>query len=232
VIEEFEYHIDGPQKGQRKKPGPSLVITTQVCEMSLDISADLMVTAECPLPSLVQRLGRLNRYATGDDPWPCLVYPFEGDPYNEKPEQIQTRGDYRVGMAATRDLVRDLAGKPCSQRNLADRLDRMTESEEFKDYSAWLDDGWLTEPAQLRDADGGITLIREEDLHEIEQELGAEYAKPTKWTSGNLVPWTIPMLYRRGFQPTRRAGGYLVAAKGRVAYTIEEGATWAKDEQV
>jgi CRISPR-associated endonuclease/helicase Cas3 len=232
VIDEFAYHTEGPLKGQRVKPGASLIFATQVCEMSLDISADLMATAECPLPSLVQRLGRLNRYATADDPWPCLIYPFEGEPYNEKPELIQIRGDFRAGMAATRKAVRELAGQPCSQRDLANRLNEMTEAEEFEDYSAWLDDGWLTEPAQLRDADGGITLIREEDLEEIERELGPEYAKPSKWTSGRLVPWTIPMLYRRGFHPVRRAGGYPVAAAGTVAYTVEGGATWAKDEQI
>lgn len=231
VIEEFEYHTEESQKGKRKQPGGCLVIATQVCEMSLDISADLMVTAECPLPSLVQRLGRLNRYATADDPWRCLVYPFVGEPYNEKPELIQIRGDFRAAMVAARDAVRTLAGQPCSQRELAERLKDMAEAEEFEDYSAWLDDGWLTEPAQLRDADSGITLIREEDLDDIEQELGPEHAKPSKWTSGNLVPWTIPMLYRRGFQPVRRAGGYPVAARGVVEYTIEEGATWANDPQ-
>ncbi len=103
VIPEFEYFTEGQKKGQRVKPGAGLVIATQVCEMSLDISADLLVTAVCPLPSLVQRLGRLNRYAVGDDPWPCLIYAFEGDPYNEKPEWIQTRGDFRVAMAAAQD---------------------------------------------------------------------------------------------------------------------------------
>lgn len=227
VIEEFEYYTDGPQKAQRKKPGPSLVIATQVCEMSLDISADLMVTAECPLPSLVQRLGRLNRYAAGDEPWPCLVYPFVGEPYNEKPELIQTRGDFRTSMAAARRAARELGGLPCSQRGLADRLNEMTDAEEFDDYSAWLDDGWLTEPAQLRGTDGAITLIREEDLKEIEAELGPENAKPSKWTSANLVPWTIPMLYRGGFQLVRRIGGYPVAPVGTVLYSEKEGAEWA-----
>lgn len=230
VIGEFEYYTEGPLKGQRKKPWASLVIATQVCEMSLDISADLMVTAECPLPSLVQRLGRLNRYATGDDPWPCLINPFQGDPYNEKPELIQTRGDCRAAMTAAREAVRELAGQPCSQRDLAQRLDKMTDAQQFETYSAWLDDGWLTEPAQLRDGDNGITLIREEDLEEIEKELGPEHAKPSKWTASRLVPWTIPMLYRRGFQAVKRIGGYPVAASGDVSYSEAEGATWAKNE--
>jgi CRISPR-associated endonuclease/helicase Cas3 len=231
VVAEFEYHLEADKKGRRVKPGASLVFATQVCEMSLDISADLLVTAECPLPSLVQRLGRLNRYAAGDDPWPCFVYPFQGDPYNEKPELIQTRGDYRAKMMAARDAVRDFAGRPCRQSDLAKRLDKMADVEQFEKYSAWLDDGWLTEPAQLRDGDGSVTLIREEDLAEIEDELGPERAKPSKWTSRSLVPWTIPMLSRREFWTEHRAGGYPVAPNGTVAYSMKEGATWQTNKK-
>jgi CRISPR-associated endonuclease/helicase Cas3 len=225
VIRKFGYDRTTPKPWPRMEPSPLLAITTQVCEMSLDISADLMVTAECPLPALVQRLGRLNRYACGDDPWTCLVYPFQGDPYNEKLELINTRGDFRAVMGAARAAVNELGGEPCSQRDLAVRLDNVNDAEKYKEYSAWLDDGWLTEPAPLRDGDS-ITLIREEDLDEIADKLGPEHNKPSKWTSRSLVSWTIPMLHTRDFEPVRRAGGYPVVANGTVTYTREEGATW------
>jgi CRISPR-associated endonuclease/helicase Cas3 len=227
VLDEFAYHHEGPQMGQRKKPRGALVIATQICEMSLDISADLLVTAECPLPSLIQRLGRLNRYASSDDAWPCLIYPFQGDPYNERPEWIQLRGDYRAGMAATRKAAKELATTPCSQQELADRLKQMDEYEEFEKYSAWLDDGWLTEPGQLRDGDSSLTVIRQEDLKEIQDKLGSRNAKPSNWTTARLVPWTIPMLMQRGFQPVDRIGGYPVAAEGTITYRRREGASWA-----
>src|SRR5205814_535802 len=124
-----------------RRPGPVLAITTQVCEMSLDISAGLLITAECPLPALVQRLGRLNRFAKKDDPWPCLVYPFLGLPYNEKPERADLDGDYRASMKATRDAVHELAGRPCSQRKLSERLEQISDNEEPETSSAWFDDG-------------------------------------------------------------------------------------------
>lgn len=227
VLAEFQYAKTKNARCQRINPHGSLVIATQVCEMSLDISADLMVTAECPLPSFVQRLGRLNRYAAADDPWPCLVYPFSGDPYNENPDSAQTRGDYRVEMAAMRNAVREFGGKACCQRDLAQRLDTMAGREEFKTYAAWLDDGWVTEPAQLRDGDAGITLIRDEDLGDIEQKLGPEHATPSQWTFKSLVPWTIPMRNRRAIRYEKRAGGYLVAPAGAVNYCNRLGATWA-----
>ena len=39
----------------------AVAVTTQVCEMSLDIDADLLITEECPITSLIQRTGRCNR---------------------------------------------------------------------------------------------------------------------------------------------------------------------------
>ncbi|MEM1725234.1 MAG: CRISPR-associated helicase Cas3' [Thermoplasmata archaeon] len=39
-----------------------ILISTQVAEVSLDISFDLLITELAPIPSLVQRFGRVNRY--------------------------------------------------------------------------------------------------------------------------------------------------------------------------
>ena len=205
----------------------ALAVTTQVCEMSLDISANLLVTAECPLPSLVQRLGRLNRYAAADDPWPCLVYPFSGDPYNEDPKYASARGDYRDDMAAARSAVAELAERPCSQQDLAARLDSLFVAEEFEEGAAWLDAGWVTVPAPVRESDASVTVIREEDLTEIEKALGQEHSKPPKWTFQALVPWSIPMNSPGRLKTNRLpAGGYPVATEGTIAYCEKEGAVW------
>ena len=65
----------------------ALLVSTQVAEMSLDLSADLLVTDIAPVPALIQRMGRLNRRATPDDPGepkPALICPLpniKGDAY-------------------------------------------------------------------------------------------------------------------------------------------------------
>jgi CRISPR-associated endonuclease/helicase Cas3 len=67
----------------------ALGVTTQVCEMSLDIDVDLLVTEECPVSSLVQRMGRCNRNRNArslNDSGHVIVYPPENNdilPYDK-----------------------------------------------------------------------------------------------------------------------------------------------------
>src|SRR5690606_19433158 len=58
--------------GAFAQPGAVLATTTQVAEMSLDLSADLLVTELAPVAAMIQRLGRLNRRAAPARPGaPC-----------------------------------------------------------------------------------------------------------------------------------------------------------------
>jgi CRISPR-associated endonuclease/helicase Cas3 len=41
-----------------------ILVATQVAEVSLDISYDILITELAPIPSLIQRFGRVNRYGT------------------------------------------------------------------------------------------------------------------------------------------------------------------------
>ena len=50
------------------KPGPCFVVSTQVVEVSLDISFDRMLTEAAPLDALIQRFGRVNRRRPAQPP--------------------------------------------------------------------------------------------------------------------------------------------------------------------
>lgn len=93
-------------------PGPALGVTTQVCEMSLDIDVDLLVTEECPVTALVQRMGRCNRKqaprplgAAGD----VLVYkPEDAAPYLKKSGSDPLAGlEQFLNLVDGRDLSQD-----------------------------------------------------------------------------------------------------------------------------
>jgi CRISPR-associated endonuclease/helicase Cas3 len=94
----------------------AVAVTTQVCEMSLDIDADLLVLEECPITSFIQRMGRCRR---GRDelnkgPGEVLVYkPAE--------EKVYTN-DHLAGLP---DFLKFLIGKDVvSQTDLEAGLDQ------------------------------------------------------------------------------------------------------------
>ncbi|MDR3635105.1 MAG: CRISPR-associated helicase Cas3' [Isosphaeraceae bacterium] len=57
----WHQRVVGAFGGEYKNRRPVLAVTTQVCEMSLDLDADLLVTEHAPASSLVQRMGRCCR---------------------------------------------------------------------------------------------------------------------------------------------------------------------------
>lgn len=70
-------------RGERK---PFVLVTTQVIEVSLDISADCMFTEIAPLDALAQRGGRVNRGGETPDGL-LIVYPVD-DPRPYDPERL------------------------------------------------------------------------------------------------------------------------------------------------
>jgi len=73
---------------REKKKRPLIVVSTQVIEISLDISCDVMYTELAPIDSLGQRAGRLNRQGTSwkvdDHKFLMRIFlPENNLPYNE-----------------------------------------------------------------------------------------------------------------------------------------------------
>lgn len=62
VLIHGDYAYKDRAKKEREIDGANILISTQVAEVSLDISFDHLITELAPIPSLVQRFGRVNRY--------------------------------------------------------------------------------------------------------------------------------------------------------------------------
>jgi CRISPR-associated endonuclease/helicase Cas3 len=124
---------------------PAVAVTTQVCEMSLDLDADVLITETAPPPSLVQRFGRANRHRVRGDDFRArlLVYAPDGPaPY--------TREDIQAGER----FLAALGAGNVSQRHLAAALEQHALPEPAADGSArFLDAGYYAVPGALRDSD-------------------------------------------------------------------------------
>lgn len=134
---------------------PVLAIATQVAEMSLDLSATLLISQIAEPPALIQRLGRLNRKYCGHalDAW------FYLDP-KDKPyssDQLQQG----------RDLIDSFLGTEVNQDDLAQWLEQQPNLDfKPKKQSVWLDGEWRTYPASLRE--GGVTITCLMEHHQSE----------------------------------------------------------------
>lgn len=203
----------------RFRPGASggglLAVTTQVCEVSLDISADLLVTELADVPALIQRLGRLNRWATAesnDGPKSALVVqPPDPSPYDGH------------ALDTARRWLTAVRGRPVSQGDLAAALQDVDPGRMSRRvHAAWLDDAWGLEPAPLREPGATVPVIRAEDLP-------ACLDAGERVHIGALVEATIPMLWgpvAREAAGWRIVRGVLVAPEGRIDYSPQWGAKW------
>jgi CRISPR-associated endonuclease/helicase Cas3 len=123
----------------------TIAVTTQVCEMSLDLDADVLITEVAPVPSLVQRFGRANRHlAKGSD--------FRARLYTYKPESSSPYTQEEIHVAAA--FLADMGTGDVSQRRMAELLEAHSIREPQADGSArFLDGGYFATPGVFRDAD-------------------------------------------------------------------------------
>lgn len=183
-----------------------LVMSTQVAEMSLDISADLLITDLAPVPALIQRLGRLNRYSRAEDPKPpktaCVLPVDSAMPY-------ETWDPVESGQWLSK-----LTNRDSSQADLVAAWESGAEAMR-EGASAWFEGGFHTMPNVLRSASPGVVVMRAEDL--------AEYRRRPEYAA-------LPMPAPRTKEWTKweRCRHLLVAPAGSVLYDPMRGAQWAE----
>jgi CRISPR-associated endonuclease/helicase Cas3 len=189
--------------------GPAIALCTQVAEMSLDLSATLLISDLAPVPALIQRLGRLNRRATKatDPPMPFLIVEPDGSlPYEDADLEAarQWLGALGVGAVSQADLARAWEG-------IADDRD------DARRGCCWLDGGPQTQVAPTRDSSPGISVLMECDR--------------ARMRSGkDLVRLIVPMPPPNGtaWRNWSRWRGLPIAPMSAIDYDPKRGGEWRK----
>jgi CRISPR-associated endonuclease/helicase Cas3 len=200
--------------------GAVILVATQVAEMSLDLSADLLVTDLAPIWAVIQRMGRLNRDASPDrppSPRPCVVMDVKDG--HERPYA-------REQLLQAREWVKALSDRDTSQRNLIDLFERMCDDGAIlqsvaERRSIFYNGVWQTRPGQTRSAGYTVSVVCERDYRAYRAKYGAGRVSRT-WLRKNEV--NIP--FRGEVLRWKRLGPWFVAPAGAVEYNRVTGAKW------
>ena len=141
---------------------PAIAVTTQVCEMSLDLDADVLITEFAPISSLVQRFGRANRHGNRGDDFLAMLHiykPPKDLPY--KPEEVKK----------VQEFLDDLGKEGISQKQLSEALEKFANEEPKADgLSRFLDSGYFATMGSFRDTDEyAVPCILDRDLDEVKR---------------------------------------------------------------
>jgi CRISPR-associated endonuclease/helicase Cas3 len=144
------------------EPVPAIAVTTQVCEMSLDLDADLLITEHAPISSLVQRFGRANRHLRRGAAFRATLLTYEPEsnaPYDKKDLEAASR------------FLAQLSGRDVSQRDLAVALETHALAErDASGSTAFVHGGYFATAGALRDGDDiGAAVVLDSDLDRYKQ---------------------------------------------------------------
>lgn len=105
---------------------PVVVVTTQVCEMSLDLRhCQALITELCPMSAFIQRLGRaLRTLLERGEVAPILVYSREGEPQVKNPYLPYSSEEFRIA----REFLRGVGTGVLSQQDLLRVFEKLDEA--------------------------------------------------------------------------------------------------------
>lgn len=170
TIKAFAFQKDVDRK-------PAIAVTTQVCEMSLDLDADVLITEFAPISSLVQRFGRANRHlARGLD--------FRAALHIYKPPKDLPYDRQELGTAER--FINELGSGDISQKRLADALEKFANEERKADgLPSFFTSGYFAVAGSFRDTDEyAVPCILDRDLKEVKQLMES---KPKKLYDGFII---------------------------------------------
>lgn len=184
LCDRHDRHEDVVAEFQRKPRRAALAITTQVCEMSLDLDADVLISEIAPVTAIIQRMGRCCREKNPGERF--------GEVYLYAPEQDlpYVKDDIKKGMTFLTELASQTSAAltdrgVVSQNDLAEKLAALDEEAEPQRYAVFWDSGFWAFPTEFRDGEEfTIDCVLTED---VEKYLSARKGRRPE-TPGYVVP--------------------------------------------
>ncbi|MDQ3919729.1 MAG: CRISPR-associated helicase Cas3' [Acidobacteriota bacterium] len=223
----------------RMDKGAALAVTTQVAEMSLDLSADLLISDVAPPAALIQRLGRLNRHedVPGETALALILDLAELSLKDKATPYLDRRKEPSAEfMLAYRWLGLDSLPKdpgPVSQAQLADTLAALYDAPGAADGtlgSAWLDGAWKSQTEPLREADFSVPVVLERDEQYIKAAgAGRPPAEQRREMRREAIRRSLNIPGRDevgGWPRLSEHKLYRIAPDEKVGYDEETGAFW------
>lgn len=214
TVKAFAFQKDGDRK-------PAIAVTTQVCEMSLDLDADVLITEYAPISSLVQRFGRANRHlARGDD--------FRATLHIYKPPKDLPYDRQELGTAEK--FINELGSGDISQKRLAEALEKFANEERKADgLPSFFTSGYFAIAGSFRDTDEyAVPCILDRDLEKVKESMES---RPRKPHDGFII--NVP---RKGANPSDNKPSwlpkYLGVAQWEGNYNVRSGFSTKNLEEV
>ncbi|MGD1909406.1 MAG: CRISPR-associated helicase Cas3' [Rivularia sp. (in: cyanobacteria)] len=154
--------------GKKGEIKPAIAVTTQVCAMSLDLDADVLITELAPISSIVQRMGRSNRHMSRGSDFRAKVLIYE--PENCNP---YTKSE----IEAARKFISEVNGE-ISQWYLANLLEKYSPGETLADgSSSFVSGGYWAFSESFRDInDFSVNALLDSDLEAVKALIKGEKA--------------------------------------------------------
>jgi CRISPR-associated endonuclease/helicase Cas3 len=181
----------------KKKGGPCVLVATQVAEMSLDLSADLLISDLASIPALIQRLGRLNRFATTDSGPSGLAIFCEPPPVERtgRPDPLPYEEDDLKKAEAWIEELRK-KDRRLNQRDLAETFSEFDSGkavrlEDARQRAVFVSGRWQTLPASTRGDGTTMPVVLQADYDTYPKDRLLDFAFRRDWLREHEV--SIPI---------------------------------------
>ncbi|MFB6177706.1 MAG: CRISPR-associated helicase Cas3', partial [Halobaculum sp.] len=135
---------------------PVYLVSTQVCELSLDLSADLVLSDIAPLDALLQRAGRIHRRGVGVTPDACRARSAECSQCRTGSQPASYECRVYDTLATDERCLPYAESRDDPMWEILKRSAAVVEREERYDFTATLD--WLNEVYTDQSPPSGVTF--------------------------------------------------------------------------